>query len=422
MFDSNILDVAIGLTFVYLLLSLLATTIGELIARASALRASTLYDAIRNLFANLDDPLLADFWEHPLIKTLSLRDRGMGPGQGKGKPSYIPANLFVLALLDSIHARSGVTDKLTTSADVQLAVGAIGDAELRRLLLAVIGVDSKSLEQTQKDLAKWFDEYMQRVSGWYKRKAQIIALILGLLLAAILNVDSLTIANTLIANPAMRASVAQIATDYVRTPTDTGSSEITATVPVTDTQYLAEKVNQIASLQGKLASLNLPILWMPNDTEIVDPREVPRLDDWSGWLYKIIGLLVTGLLVSLGAPFWFDLLNKFVNLRAAGERPEPVTDSETMSSGGATLPSSDIVKPTSPGPSPEPNYQAELDSLADEAVRYVEDLRTSGHLKLREDDVAISHVIIAAAARQMDIDETQIGPAVRAAFDRRRGG
>jgi hypothetical protein len=36
---------------------------------------------------------------------------------------------------------------------------------------------------------------------------------------------------------------------------------------------------------------------------------------------KIIGLLITTIAVSFGAPFWFELLNKLVNLRMAGRNP-----------------------------------------------------------------------------------------------------
>ena len=288
MFNSDILDVAIGLALVYALLSLLTTTLGELISRAFALRSATLVDAIRNVLANTDGQLLAAFWKQPLIQTLSLKKKsttaleegGDTPsdippkslGQGRGKPSYIPSNMFALALLDAIRGQTG-KDQFTTGAEVRLAISALKDPELRRLLLAVIGIDSKTLEQAQKDLAIWFDVYMERVSGWYKRKTQVIVLVLGLALAALLNADSLTIANALLANPALRESVAKIATDYVQNPPNTGASEITATVPVTDTQYLAGKVNQIANLQGRLASLNLPILWVPADGNAVNHRD-----------------------------------------------------------------------------------------------------------------------------------------------------
>ena len=69
--------------------------------------------------------------------------------------------------------------------------------------------------------------------------------------------------------------------------------------------------------------LNLPLGWTltPND-----PRRIPLEYsgwDFSGWLFfKFLGLLVSAFAVSLGAPFWFDLLSKFVNIRGAGVPPE----------------------------------------------------------------------------------------------------
>ena len=84
MFNSDILDVAIGLALVYALLSLLTTTLGELISRALALRSATLVDAIRNVLANTDGQLLAAFWNHPLILTLSLKKESTTSLEGGG--------------------------------------------------------------------------------------------------------------------------------------------------------------------------------------------------------------------------------------------------------------------------------------------------------------------------------------------------
>ena len=53
-----------------------------------------------------------------------------------------------------------------------------------------------------------------------------------------------------------------------------------------------------------------------------------KSQDSGGWVLKVIGWLITGLAVALGAPFWFDLLNKLVNLRGAGPRPAPATPSK----------------------------------------------------------------------------------------------
>jgi hypothetical protein len=51
-----------------------------------------------------------------------------------------------------------------------------------------------------------------------------------------------------------------------------------------------------------------------------DARRYPN--GFIEWLLKLIGLLLTAVAASLGAPFWFDILNKFMNVRAVGASPD----------------------------------------------------------------------------------------------------
>ncbi|AGZ41925.1 hypothetical protein [Actinoplanes friuliensis] len=50
------------------------------------------------------------------------------------------------------------------------------------------------------------------------------------------------------------------------------------------------------------------------------PGQEPGARDW---LLKLLGLVLTAAAAALGAPFWFDLLNRLVNLRSTGKRPDP---------------------------------------------------------------------------------------------------
>jgi len=92
-----LLDVVIGVAFVYLLLALICTTANEWIAGARGLRAKTLQRGIGQLLG----PLADEFYRHPLIATLSQ------PGE---RPSYIPAHIFSSAVLDLLgrHAEGRV--------------------------------------------------------------------------------------------------------------------------------------------------------------------------------------------------------------------------------------------------------------------------------------------------------------------------
>jgi hypothetical protein len=46
---------------------------------------------------------------------------------------------------------------------------------------------------------------------------------------------------------------------------------------------------------------------------------IPR--DWGYVLSKVLGWAISGLAASQGAPFWFDVLKRFTNVRSAGIKP-----------------------------------------------------------------------------------------------------
>lgn len=407
MLGSDILDIAIGLSFVYFLLSLLSVTIAELIARFFALRSGTLVDAIRNLLA--DDVLNEKFWDHPLIKKLA-QEKGWAIGEGNRKPSYIPANKFALVLLDIIRETvNSDRDSFRSSNEVRDAVKAPEiNEDLRKMLLVLLGVDL-NIESVQLDLAKWFDEYMERVSGWYKRKSQTINLVLGLVLAMMLNVDSLDIFNSLSTDPALRAAAVEVATSYVNDQ----SPPVQTTQPVTGTQEvpdLNEPIKKTLELERALAQLNLPLSWAPAD------EKIPV--DLTGWFYKITGLLITALLVSLGAPFWFDLLTQFVSLRSSGKAPPKTSEEEAKPPGGdrpRTV--NDVPKPVIEKPPPG----NELAGLADKALQFVDGVKAGGRslTREREDEIALNFMQSEAGTLGRVFPNPELLGALAAARERR---
>ncbi|HEV7518661.1 MAG TPA: hypothetical protein VGR07_20385, partial [Thermoanaerobaculia bacterium] len=127
MFGSAILDVAIGLIFVYLIVSLMVTAVTELISSWRRWRAATLYLGIQNL---LDAPgtqtWAAKLYDHPLIQGLSplvtkapADAKAAAAANLKGGPSYIPSRTFAVALLDTLRheARQGIEAALANIAD-----------------------------------------------------------------------------------------------------------------------------------------------------------------------------------------------------------------------------------------------------------------------------------------------------------------
>lgn len=151
---------------------------------------------------------------------------------------------------------------------------------------------------------------MDRASGWYKRKAQVCTVILALLVVSIFNVDTFTIARELMNNSKLRATLVASAEEVVK---QSGGG--------------AGTTNTLATIEKKIVALQLPIGWKEH-TNVVDTAGGPTADVTShlksgeDWWMKVGGLLITACALSLGAPFWFDLLGKLVNLRATGKRPE----------------------------------------------------------------------------------------------------
>jgi len=261
------------------LVSLVISAINEFIASLLKSRAKNLSKGIQAL---LQDPSqagwVARLYQHPLIQSLSPPN---------SKPSYIPSRTFALALLDLIAPATA--DGARTLADLKTGMANLPQP-LQRTLTNLLDEAQHDVERLKTQIEIWFNNGMDRASGWYKRKTQWIQFFLGLSLVILLNIDSVHIGRTLFAvNSPLRASLVESAKSFVAQPGGTNR-------PMKD-------------VVEAISTASLPIGW----------SELPRRDQW---LTMILGWLITAFAVSLGAPFWFDLLNKFVNVRASGKAPE----------------------------------------------------------------------------------------------------
>ena len=302
--DSTILEVAISLVFIYLLLSLICTAVSEFISRIFAMRSNNLFEGIQNL---LDEPGSKDIaekiYKHPLISGL-VKEGKIGKGVNwltkktkYGYPSYIPPRMFVIALLDVVAP--GETKKdLAKLRDAVEKNGIIND-KIKTALLALIDTSSDKLEDVYKNIEDWFNGSMERVSGWYKRNIQTVILILALIIVLVANVDTIMLANHFAQDSALRDTVVASAERF------SDSSIPTSNLSLNDTVHVIEQLRV------------MPLGWTG---ESCNPFNLSCGWDWL--LRKIFGLLITVFALSLGAPFWFDLLNKFINLRGTGNPPK----------------------------------------------------------------------------------------------------
>lgn len=287
MLGSGVLDVAIGLIFLYLLLSIICSVVVEGIARIAAMRSSNLQEGIRNLLNDTDGSGLAKkLYDHPLISGFyraGWYDQWRGRG---GKPSYIPSRTFTLALFDTIAGADRSFDQ------VRVKVARIDNGQVKGALLPLLDAADQDLKMAQANVESWFNDSMERVSGWYKRKVQIVLFVVALVISIALNADTFEVARTLWNDTALRESVLAAA--------QRSSQEALS--------------DDIEVIRQQLNDLQLPVGW----------QSFPETS--AKWVTKLIGLGFTAIALTLGAPFWFDMLNRVVRMRDSG--PSPTTRSE----------------------------------------------------------------------------------------------
>ena len=298
MINWPILDVAIGLALVFTLLSLVCSSIQEGISRFGDLRAKTMAKGLRLLLSSTEgEKYFNEFLNHPMIKSFG----GATPKNPSRAPAYLPSRAFAQVLLDVIAPPANNGAALALS-EIASAIDKVENVELKTMLQSLLRTANDDVEQFRNSIATWFDDAMDRVSGWYKRQTHSILLVLTIVVVGLSNADTLAITGALWKNPALADAMASAGSDYVKAEAQRQAQ----TTPDPKAQFRST----IADLQ-KLNYDGLPIGWHVNEFPI----------DWGSLLVKVLGLSLTIAAVCLGAPFWFDVLNKLINIRGTGKVP-----------------------------------------------------------------------------------------------------
>jgi hypothetical protein len=247
-------------------------------------------------------------------------------GKDEKKPSYISSGLFVDGLLALVKNKAkaadpGLDQTVLDKASKELeSLRALVRDKLQGVpvqpILESLLSGAKDMDDARKKLEAWFNEGMDRATGWYRKHVQICTAVLAVGAATVFNVDTFTIARELMANSKLRAVLVASAEQTVKQPAAADPTSAS---------------NAVDRLEERIKELGLPIGWIWRTNVIDVPGNPPMLErtvlrPGEGWAMKIGGLLATAGALSMGAPFWFDLLGKIVNLRAAGKKPETPKD------------------------------------------------------------------------------------------------
>lgn len=336
---SVILDVAIGVALIYLLFSMLVSAVAEILASLLNWRGRMLENAVVQL---LDGPLPgapppvsagtgADAWDALLgwcreffrtgrrtdLAPSSLADAVLGHGllsalfHGDRLPSYLPPERFADALIDVLRRRAG--EGQPTFAGLQGAIGSLPAGETAQALGTLLTASGGDITSLRSQITTWYGDVMDRVSGWYARRTRYVLLALGLATAIGFNVDSFHLVRAIAHDAPLRESLVRAAAN---TP---------APAPTEEGVKAAEE--QLSATLTRIRELQLPIGW-PDACNLKRATSKDRVCDRSAdanlWLLlpAIVGWIITALALSQGAPFWFDLMQKFLSIRGTGGKPE----------------------------------------------------------------------------------------------------
>jgi hypothetical protein len=320
MFNSSVLDLTVGLIFVFLSISLATAAIAEVISSCLALRARTLRAGIGQLLNDGDFRGLArEVYTHAAVNPRGDGKRDDAQKSNRKDPAYIDRQLFGQAMLDILKispeiAKADIDPNaprgkptetaLKNAVDQSLkalstAPGNTPDDQLQKLLYGIIERSLGDPDKIKEEVVAWFDNAMDRVSGWYKRWAQLVTFIVALLLAAALNIDAVEIGAALWVQP-------KLAADLVK---NWPSSGATATAPSGAAVSGASNVNRQETPAAMLQRLDttLPVGW-------------PLKSDQALGI-ALLGWLITAASTVFGAPFWFDLLQTVIRLKGSGPSP-----------------------------------------------------------------------------------------------------
>lgn len=328
----KILAIVIGIIFIYMLLSILASIVNEWIMMLLNARGRNLKLAIETLLTDGkagEKKLLDDFMKHPLFTKCSAWVQ-------KGRlPSYLSNEMFAQIMLDLLTNGKNYLQEDIREVENRIHQFFPRDSDTKDLLLSFLTSSRHNLEELEVNLQNWYGEVMERSSGWYKRKTQYFLLAIGFTISVVFNANTFTIINSLSVDPEARGNLVLQAEGFINkkadfygldnnvSPSVSGQNDsLPTTFKQESTQQTDEQAKESMDSLYKMTEVLLrddiyamrTTLGMGWNPEVIQTMTNP----WYNIFHSLLGWIVTTVAISFGAQFWFDLLVLFVNMRSSG--------------------------------------------------------------------------------------------------------
>lgn len=299
------IDVAIGLIVVYLGASLFVTVINEYIAQLFNMRGRQLCNSLKKLIC--DEKVQNILGKSPILKPFLDSEPGKAP-------SYVEPNVLANLLVGTLASKGAAASDF--AAQVSSAIDNLkDDSDLKVQLQALVQTAGDSAETLVKAVEDWANRSLTVLGESYKRNLQKISFVIGLAVAIGLNINTVELTEHLYRDKNARDAAVTLATQITEKTHKEVFEKCMSMSPEERGQdaSCAPITGLMEAVQARNASLGqLPIGWANVDLDASDL--------WT-WTTRSVGWLLTALALSLGAPFWFDLLNRLINMRHGMRRP-----------------------------------------------------------------------------------------------------
>jgi hypothetical protein len=385
--NNSIIGTILAIMLIYALLSILVSLLLEGWNQFRKTRAKNLKNAIQTMIDGQEgSSLIEKFYNHYMIAGASKENKNSNDskddGIGKKPINYISERLFTQVFMDIINNLRDDKQKKNSAGKSEMEMikegieNIVDNDRLKELLESFYRKADGKIEKFEESIKEWFNEFMGRVSGWYKKAQRYKLFIAGIIIAVGLNVDSIFLFNVISKNDTLRNELTKVAENVadgysqldsiqkddpneLLNVTKSGIQKIItstkATEQVVDTAQLNNYILKLEAIAGQLDSveqkkyeqtkealalvsdLSIPIGWKEdraplswfNPKEANDDQEKKSvlkayidkrntLGFWNVVLY-ILGIVISAFSLSFGAPFWFEMLAKLVNLRRLGK-------------------------------------------------------------------------------------------------------
>ncbi|GAB2808600.1 hypothetical protein [Ferruginibacter profundus] len=364
---NTFLETGISLVLIFFIFSIITYVIQELIAVNMKYRSKMLWKSMSQLMdgfvlegrMKLMKPLPADaattaattntkdFFEHPQIQSLQKNLNRL--------PTYVPAANFALAIMDLVAQKAPAavkTNVLFTDFREGLKTFVAAKGDLYKVLQNLLDT-SNNIQELQKKIEDWFNNYMNRVTGWYESHTVVSVRLIAVAITLIFNINVIKLAKIIYNDGKLRNSMVAMSESVVnnskpvtqfytttfekenadkiadfkaRIDSAKGDAkkaienERDSVLAALAKNYTDKNIAAIKSLTSSLDTTGLPLGWK-SETFSKEVTGKQGSNEFINFLLMLAGWIIGAGCISMGAPFWFDMLNKLVNVRRSGVKP-----------------------------------------------------------------------------------------------------